>query len=331
MLYSRIAILGLKQQEINPIVMLKYFPLIIAILAFACSTPEKKSEPVPVLTGLDGRTFFTPDFSEVTKARLDSNLMVAQKNFETNATEGNYIWLGRRQAYLYQYSTAIKTFSDGIEKFPDSYKLFRHRGHRYITVREFAKATADFQQAAALMPRQPLEIEPDGIPNKLNIPLSTTQFNVWYHLGLAHYLQGDFESASKAYEQCMLVSNNDDLICATADWLYMTYQKLGMKDEAQKVLSRISPDSMNIIENDSYYLRLQMYKGLLPADDLLKVSTENTDIDLALATQGYGVGNWYLTQGDTVRAKEIFTQVVNGENFSAFGFIAAEAELRRLK
>src|SRR5690606_7310430 len=153
---------------------------------------------------------------------------------------------------------------------------FRHRGHRYITLRQFNKALADFQQAAALMPSAP-EIEPDGQPNKLNIPLSTTQFNVWYHLGLAHYFRRDLERASKAYAECMKVSDNDDLICATTDWLYMTYRKIGMKDEAQKILDRIPADSMNIIENDSYYLRLKMYKGLLPPDDLLKVSAENED------------------------------------------------------
>ncbi len=225
---------------------------------------------------------------------------------------------------------AIEIFSEGIKKYPDSYKLYRHRGHRYITLRDFSRAVADLQQAAALMPAQPLEIEPDGQPNKLNIPLSTTQFNVWYHLGLAHYLRGDFENAAMAYKKCMEVSNNDDLICATADWLYMTCQKMKLEEDASKVLELIH-DDMKIIENDSYYLRLQMYKGLLPADDLLKVSASNEDVDLALATQGYGVGNRYLTQGDTVRAEEIFKQVVGGKHFSAFGFIAAEVELTRNK
>lgn len=305
--------------------------LLILFFIWSCSV-EKKDEAVrddkPVV-GLDGRVFSAPELSEQTKARLDSNLAVAQKNFDENLSEDNYIWLGRRQAYLSQYSEAIKTFSEGIDKFPESYKLFRHRGHRYITMRKFDKALADLQQAAALMPQE-IEIELDGQPNKINKPLSTTQFNSWYHLGLAHYLRGDFESASKAYEQCMKVSTNDDLICATSDWLYMTYQKLGMKGEAQNVIGRIPADSMNIIENDSYYLRLQMYKGLLPPDDLLKVTAENDDVDLALATQGYGVGNWYLAQGDTTRAVEIFKQVVAGKNFAAFGFIASEVELQRL-
>jgi len=305
--------------------------ILIFLVAASC-TVEKKSETLRVdkpVVGLDGRIFSAPELSSKTKVRLDSSLAVAQENFDENPSEENYIWLGRRQAYLSEHSKAIRIFSEGIDKFPESYKLFRHRGHRYITTREFDKALADFQQAAALMPGA-LEIEPDGQPNKINKPLSTTQFNIWYHLGLVHYLRGDFDSASKAYAECMKVSDNDDLICATTDWLYMTYQKIGMKEEAQKLLDRIPADSMNIIENDSYYLRLQMYKGLIPPDDLLKVSAEIDDVDLALATQGYGVGNWYLMKGDTTRAVEIFKQVVSGKHFAAFGFIASEAELQRL-
>ncbi len=74
-----------------------------------------------------------------------------------------------------------------------------------------------------------------------------------------------------------------------------------------------------------------MYKGTLPVDSVLTVNASNTDIDLSLATQGYGVGNWYLCQADTAKAKEIFERVVAGKHFSAFGFIAAEADLARMK
>lgn len=302
---------------------------ILLVVLSSCSAPEKKTELSPVLTGLDGKRYFEPERSAAAQARLDSNLNVARKNFEADPSEDNYIWLGRREGYLYHYNEAIKILSEGLEKYPNSYKLFRHRGHRYISIRDFNKAIADFQMAASLMPRQPLEIEPDGQPNKINKPLSNVQFNVWYHLGLAHYLKGDFESAEKAYLQCLDASDNDDLMVATADWLYMTYRRMEQNDEAAKVLALIR-DDMNIIENDSYYLRLQMYKGLIPPDDLLKVSGSEDDVDLSLATQGYGVGNFYLCQGDTARAVEIFKQVTSGKHFAAFGFIAAEADLHRL-
>jgi tetratricopeptide (TPR) repeat protein len=303
--------------------------LSVAFLLSACSN-EKSVNTVlrnePAVVGLDGKEYFST-LDEKVISRLDSALQVAEKNLLTDSSEENFIWMGRRQAYLYQYNQAIETFSKGIAKYPESYKLYRHRGHRYITVRDYSRAIADLQQAAALMPGQ-LEIEPDGQPNKLNIPLSTTQFNVWYHLGLAHYLRGDLPSAARAYEKCLEVSNNDDLKTATIDWYYITLRRMGLVNEANELLKAIH-DDMNIIENDSYYLRLKMYKGLIPADSVLNVHANAEDVDLSLATQGYGVGNWYLCNADTTKAIEIFKKVTAGKHFSAFGFIAAEADLVR--
>jgi tetratricopeptide (TPR) repeat protein len=257
-------------------------------------------------------------------------LSVSKRKFQENPSEENYIWYGRREAYLYNYERAISIFTDGLAKFPDSYRLYRHRGHRYITLRQFDKAISDLTKASQLMPSDSLEIEPDGQPNALNIPLSSTQFNVWYHLALAKYLKGDFQAALPDYDSCMKVSVNDDLICATADWQYMALRRIGSTDQAEKVLSRVH-DQMKIIENDSYFKRLMMYKGVLPPDSVLNVNASSEDADLALATQGYGVGNWYLYNGNEAQAKEIFQKVVEGKHFSAFGFIASEAELVRMK
>jgi hypothetical protein len=118
---------------------------------------------------------------------------------------------------------------------------------------------------------------------------------------------------------------NDDSIVAASDWLYMTYRRLGRTEEARKVLEPIR-ETMDILENDAYHKRLLMYKGLVSPDTLLK--TEGAD-DLQIATQGYGVGNWYLYNGDKAKAREIFERVVRGSSWSAFGFIAAEADLHR--
>lgn len=302
--------------------------VVLLVSLAACSTSRRDEAPRVSVIGLDGTVYYMPDLPETTKRKLDSALLQAQNNFNNNPSEANYIWLGRWLAYASRYEEAVKVFSEGLQKYPDSYRLLRHRGHRYITLRQFDKAVADLQMAASLM-RYPLEIEPDGQPNRLNIPLSTVQFNIWYHLGLAHYLKGDFENAEKAYVQCLDVSDNDDLLVATADWLYMTYRRMNKPEEARKVLELIN-DQMEIVENDSYYKRLKMYKGQLPPEELLRVSDDHPDPDLALATQGYGVGNYYLCAGDTARAIDIFRQVKAGKHFAAFGFIAAEADLLRL-
>lgn len=308
---------------------MKYFPLLLLLFLTACkeNNPKQAAAEAAQVYSLLGAEYFAP---EEVNPKLDSNLQVALKNFQADDSEDNYIWLGRRFGYLVEYNKAIEILSEGIEKFPNSYRLYRHRGHRYISQRKFDAAIADFTKAAELMQGAPIEIEPDGAPNKLNKPLSTTQFNVWYHLALAHYLKGDFANAEKAYLECLAVSDNDDLLTATVDWLYMTYRRQGKADEAKKLLEKIT-DTMTIVENESYYKRLKMYKGLLPVDSVLIVNSTQGDIDLALATQGYGVGNWYLYQNDTAQAITIYNKVVAGRHFSAFGFIAAEADLARLQ
>ena len=135
--------------------------------------------------------------------------------------------------YLQEFREAIKIFGKGLEQYPNSARLLRHRGHRYITIRKFDLAVEDLTKAAELVKGMPLRIEDDGIPNKLNIPLGNTQFNIYYHLGLAYYLKGEFENAVASYEHCLEYSNNDDLIVATMDWMYMSLQRLDQEIKAE--------------------------------------------------------------------------------------------------
>jgi tetratricopeptide (TPR) repeat protein len=305
--------------------------LVIFIIT-SCSGPGAETERAdqPVAVSLLGQEFYEPERSAETQARLDSLASVARDNFENDPTEENYIWYGRREGYLMHLREAIEIFSEGLEKYPESYKLYRHRGHRYISIRKFDEAIADFEMAAQLMEGKPLEVEPDGQPNKLNQPLSTTQFNVWYHLGLGHYLKKDFVMAEIAYKNCLAVCENDDSRIAVLDWYYMTLRRQGKPAEADSLLAAVT-DSMTVIENDSYYMRLKMYKGWLKPEDLLQADSTSEDYDLNIATQGYGVGNWYLYNGDSTKAIDTFNKVVDGKLFAAFGFIAAEAELAAIQ
>ncbi len=276
---------------------------------------------------LDGSPLYLPERSEEAARALNSKLDSARIRWENNPSEENYIWYGRRMAYVNRYNEAIEIYTESLTRYPESYKIYRHRGHRYISIREFDKAISDLEKAAELIGERPLETEPDGMPNALNIPLSNTHFNIYYHLGLAYYLNGEFESAEIAYRSCMRYSVNDDLVTATADWLYMTLLKQANVEEAEVVLEMISPD-MEILENDSYYRRLLMYKGIMAPDQVFADNLDSLD-DVTIATQGYGVGNYYLQNGDSARSREIFNKVISGRSWSAFGYIAAEAELFR--
>src|SRR5690606_7057795 len=152
------------------------------------------------------------------------------------------------------------------------------------------------------------EVEPDGAPNRYNIPTSTPQSNTWYHLALAHYLQHDFERALPPRQQAVAVSANDAMLAASTDWLDVTLRRLGREAEAAAVLEPITPD-MRILENDACHRRLLMYKGPVPAEELLAVDTDDA---VQLATYGYGVANWYLYNGDAERAQQIFERILTG-------------------
>jgi len=277
---------------------------------------------------LDNKVLETLEMNEGTRKKYEQNLVVAMDKYHENPTDlESIIWYGRRKAYLGYYWQSITIFTEGINLYPDSSALYRHRGHRYITVRKFDEAVADLQTAAELAENEKNFIEPDGLPNKAGIPLSNNKFNIYYHLGLAFYLKGDYYKALEAYRKCMGFSDNDDLLTATSDWLYMTYSRLGMIAEADALLANIKPE-MNIIENTAYHQRLLMYKGLVSPESLINIEdTENDDKRLQLVTQGYGVGNWYLIQGDTSKAISIFKSLIAENYWPAFGHIAAEADL----
>jgi tetratricopeptide (TPR) repeat protein len=299
--------------------------LIVAVGTLTSASVRQTPTTTPEATSLAGKPLYPIELAD--RAKLEADLAQAEKDLAARPNDADAIvWVGRRLGYLWRYQDAIAMFSKGIAQHPANPRLYRHRGHRYITVRQFDRAIADFDKAVALIKGTKDEIEPDGAPNATGKPRSTLHFNIWYHLALAHYLKGDFQKAADAYVECMNVSNNDDSIAATSDWQWMTLMRLGRKGDAAKVLERITP-KMEILENGSYHRRLLMYKGLEKPEALLDPVKADA---LTIATQGYGVGNWYLVNGDRARAGDMFQKVVSGTYWAAFGYIAAEADLQRL-
>jgi tetratricopeptide (TPR) repeat protein len=317
---------------------LSFFVMIVFLISACNNNSENRQKSknnfvVPeeeVFQGISllGDSLTTKIDSVAQKSQLNK-LQEAEDMYLENPTLENLIWIGRREAYLSRYDLAIRTFTKAISEYPEAFEAYRHRGHRYISIRKFDGAIQDFYKASGLMEGSETQIEQDGMPNKLNIPLSNVQFNVWYHLGLAHYLKGDWENALIAYQECLKVSNNDDLKVATLDWYYMTLKKMGRNSEAMDLIKFVD-ENMDIIENDAYFKRLLFYKSQLKPEDLLASEMTTDEQKLQYVTQGYGLGNYYLAEGDTSKAKSIFQNVINTGYWSAFGYIASEMELVKL-
>ncbi len=265
-----------------------------------------------------------------TRERLQEDLRKAQADASAHPNDPDaLIWVGRRHAYLGNYDQAILTFTEGIRRFGPDPRMYRHRGHRYITMRRFDDAIADFDKAAALMAHRPDEVEPDGQPNARNIPIGSLQSNVWYHLALAHYLKGDWDRAERAAHAGVAVSANPDRLVSQTHWLYMSLRRAGKHAEAAATLEPIR-DDFDVIENDSYYQLLKLYRrGISPAvlDSGLYagVSTPSN------ASIAYGLVNWFLYTGDTTRAVKGLEQILSSDQWASFGYIAAEADLARMR
>ena len=299
-----------------------------AIVACAESVPPRLPEGVEAISLL-GDTLRAPALPDSLLTAREEQLAEARANLEREPSSADaLIWVGRRLAYLGRYREAVQIFSEGTTRFPDDARFYRHQGHRHITLRRFGLAVQDFERAADLVAGKPDEGEPDGQPNARGIPTSTLQFNIWYHLGLAYYLQADFENALRAYRECLAVSNNPDAQVATSHWLYMTLRRLGRADEAAAVLEPVTA-GMDIIENTAYHRLLLMYKGLLPADSLYRPAA-GAEASLQDITTAYGVGNWHLYNGRMADADQVFRAIQAGRSqWAAFGYVAAEAELAR--
>jgi len=287
-------------------------------------TPDAATKPEA--TSLLGVPLFAPELLPERQRALEAELAAATAEFLKSPDSAEAaVWLGRRHGYLGRHREAILAYTRGLAKNPNDPHLLRHRGHRYISVREFDKALADLTRAAELVKGRPDEPEPGSDPKA---PTTTTlKFSIYYHLGLAHYLKGDFASAEKAYRRCLEVARgSDERIVSVSDWLYLTLRRLGQDAAAARVLEPIHA-GMNVTENRVYLNRLLMYKGVHAPDDLLRAGGDA----VTRATYGYAVGNFHLVSGRTAEARAVFQQVTAGEQWAAFGFIAAEAELARMK
>ncbi|MGQ0640900.1 MAG: tetratricopeptide repeat protein [Gemmatimonadaceae bacterium] len=233
-------------------------------------------------------------------ARAERALAADQNNVE------RLIELGIAQSGARQFREAIATFTRGIELAPRDAILYRWRGHRYLSVREFDRALADLNRGAAL---------------------DSSIYGIWYHLGVLRFVQGDFAGAADAFARGRPVAPNAGERAGSYDWLWMSLMRAGRAEEARTLLASM-PDSLPRAAANAYSQRLRLYKGEIGPEQVLTPADTG---DVNIATLAYGLGNWHLIRGEQGKARAWFERSIQSGGWPAFGFIASEAELRRLR
>jgi len=319
-----------EQNRINNYFVISIVFLVAGILSSSCSR-QQQMDALPngaEAISLLGDTLRTPQIDSADFDSLNNRLIKAVMDYRVDPEETeSIIWLGRRTAYIGEYREALRIFTEGVYKQPEDPQLYRHRGHRYITLRKFDLALADFKSAEDQMRNVPDQVEPDGLPNEAGIPTSTLKSNVWYHQGLAHYLKGDFASAAESYRKAESLELSDDMRIAFLYWHYMALKRDGNDMEAGALLQDVNSE-IELLENDAYLNLLLVFKGVFEPDHLLETGADA----LQNATLAYGIGNWHYVNGRAERAYEIWQNLYDPEisQWPSFGFIAAEAELARM-
>ncbi len=290
-------------------------------------------------TSLLGEPLERPIFPDDVQERLTAQLAEAQARYELHPDDVDaLLLLAQRTAGLGRFREGIAHFTDAIALDPTDARLYRYRGHRFISMRRLDDAIADLTEAARLVAGRGPEPEVAAGAPPGTIGTYTLQFSIWYHLGLANYLRGDFAAARAAYQECALFAPTDETLVAITHWQYMTLRRLGDSDTAQRILAPIRPD-MAITENRPYHRLTLLYTGALTPEQTLAPDAEDKDKGvgnnqaLMDATVGYGVGNWYRYNDRPAEAAAIFRRIHDttppGMARFAFGYIAAEAELAR--
>lgn len=319
---------------------------LMAMIAFSCdsktdqqqqveqtadslSLPEKRTyEAISLL----GDTLYAAQLPEDVQQQYEAALKDAQKAFQQNPNKLNHIvQLGRRLTDLQRFQDAIKVYTEGMQNFPTAAALYRHRGQCYITIRKFSKAINDLEKSAELIKNSPITVETEGITPADNSS-STLQFNIYYHLGLAYYLSDKYGKAAQAYEKCLTYTQKDQETAAAADWLYMTYRRLGEDEIAEKTLDIIK-DELGRHDQEGYFERIMMYKGMMEPEALLQTgdSMPSDYLNPLITTKTYGVGNYYMINGDEERGESLLRDVVDSHYWVGLGYIAAEADLARMQ
>lgn len=233
--------------------------------------------------------------------------------------EDSFIWLGRRLGYLVRYRDAIDVFTEGLERFPNSYKLLRFRGRHLARNRDFDRAIADYRRAAALVENSQDSYEPDGVINARHQYLGSYRANIHYYLGQTSWAIGEYGDVLRGMERSSiepLVQHSDRLV-ATTYWRYLAHRKLGQDDAARQLVSAF-PENLDLLENHTYYEGVLFFKGEITEQELLP----RTD-----SIGKFAIAMEHHFKGEDDVAAIMWREIIED---SAQGFWPAESELKSI-
>jgi thiamine biosynthesis lipoprotein ApbE len=273
----------------------------------------------------DGRLLRAPPLADDVRQQRERELAAAETELARVAADGGddvaaTVWVGRRLAYLQRWRDAIAVYTRGLQAHPDEPHLLRHRGHRWLTVREFESARDDLLRAWEVTRGLPDEIEPDGQPEPGRPPHSTLQGNIAYHLGLAQLCLGDFAAAARAFGDALALARNDEMRVAAAHWRWCAAMRCGDEAAARAAVAPLQGD-LDVVENRGYWQLCRVYRGDLDAGSLTAFEGSKG------AVLAFGLAHLAAVRREPGAAAALMA-VAQRPDWPSFGVMVAEAACR---
>ncbi len=218
-----------------------------------------------------------------------------------------YLQKCRALAGLRRHEEAIPACTESLRLKPANPDALRDRGHYYLNLGRVDLGLADLRNAESL---------------------KKNDRGIYYHLGMAYYLRGDYLEAAKAYGGCVANSSDDASRVECEAWLYPSLRRSGRPEDASRLLESVRLTSLPG-HPGNYLDRLLLFKGVRTEAEVARTATAEGAI--SEATVGYGIGLWHLMNGRRGPALEWFRRAVASGYTVAWGYRASEAELKRLR
>ena len=280
------------------------FPASFRLLGlFACLMMGACSAAPPEARSLLGSRLERPlQDAQTKKAHLQA-LKAARRTYKGEPSEENGIQVGLALCSLGRVREAVFHYTGLLRRYPDSYRVRRHRGHRYITLRAFDKAEQDLSIAWGLCERYPDEAEHTAVPGATSSkPTGTDRTNILYHLGLAQYFQGDFKSSLATWELGLKVLGPEPLVAsddhriAVSFWHRITSARTESKSGFPASLVR---EDDNVTYNRAYHQLCLLLSGRAEREGFPTNAQDPAEHSILL----YGLARWHAEHDHALESR----------------------------
>lgn len=220
--------------------------------------------------------------------------------------EDGKLWFEKYKLMVEQSNMreAINCLSRCIAIDPFCGIYYRWRGHRHLNCGDIEDACADFTMATRLLPEN---------------------WDAWYHLALCNVVLGRHYAAEYAHKKCWSMHMTDQKRVPVVNWAWINLGLLGRREEADELLKKYIAPDMQVGPNAAYLKMCLAYKGEIPLEELLNGDDDDEDKYLGIATQAFGLANYYRINGDMDKYNETIDFIVEEckSAWNGFGYSAA--------